>query len=850
MRRALAALLCLAGCKADVVRVVDVGEPINFFATFDDSGAIVRTGRLLPEDDRAQLLADDGARLWVWSYAADGVVGANGAPLDADALASVEITDGRDCSRCPFTNTGRVVLGPGHACSAGAPAAGYGPDGPIDAPPPIVFLHRDGECPAEPSETPVTGPDFEVCPLWPPQGLMHASKIAVSDTGAVAGVRESFLFHAPLVEDAAVAPTVEPHREIQGITGVAGTGEFVFAAKSQAKNDGELRFYRFGAEVTPRLAYERDFGFRSPITLHGLPHDVGHFFVVGSGAGATQIQRCSLDDGCDTESVDRSGCAMTAGIDDVAAHVSGRVLAVDARGGLYERNDNARWACRSDLIDAELFDGEIFRLRRVQGLAVLGDRWFTCGESADRTAMITGALGVDGDIAGPPHVVATLPGGTCLGIGMLPHRFDEVVVNTGDGMIIAFGNGDLYTACSPWQRCVELGIAHRPDELQYVIGPVTNGSGAAYTTDRGHVFRLEPPDRFVRVLGASLSRTPAGAIAPTDDGAVFFAPGPGPVRLRHDGAGCDGFTVEEPSSEGAWTYAVDDMTTTSTTFPGSPFEAYREAVRLEDDRYLVVGADAQRSWFVRTVDLARRHVEQRYIENERILDIARLDARRVVAVTRDRIRIVDATTLEITDPPMQWDDPSTVVEEPALAPFDGLRSVDARDGVAWIVGGRAIVRAVAFESEVRLEGWWTTSLRSEEMLDHEMQTVRVLAPDRWVAIAREPVGSDGAILGAWRMGPIGLDCPDSPAQSGGLAMCPHAAFDFGDLNAPDRAEVALGGTGPGGRITWAFSNGTVYRHGGARAVVPIERPANLVSSGDMVYVAGDGPIVGLAPRGE
>jgi hypothetical protein len=849
VRRVLAALLCLAGCKADVVRVVDVAEPINFFATFDDSGAIVRTGRLLAEDDRAQLLADDGARLWVWSYAADGVVGTDGAPLDADALASVEITDGRDCSRCPFTNTGRVVLGPGHACPAGAPVAGYGPDGPIDAPPPIVFLRRAGECPVDPSEPPVAGPDFEVCPLWPPEGLMHASKIAVSDTGAVAGVRESYLFHAPLYEDASVAPTVEPHREIQGVTAVPGTDEFVFVAKSQAKNDGELRFYRFGADVSPRLAFDRDFGLRSPVTVHGLPFDVGHFFVVGSGAGTTQIQRCSFDEGCDSETVDRSACNTTTGLDEIAADTSGHIIAIDAGGGLYERGDDARWTCRDNLASAVLREGEIFRLQRAQGLAVLGDRWFTCGESADRTAMITGQLDLDGTIVGEPHIVAALPGGTCLGVGVLLHRFDQVVVNTGDGLIVAFEDGRIDDVCSPWQRCVELGIDLRPDELQYVIGPVTSGYGTAYTTDRGHVFRLEPPDRFVRVLGASLSRTPAGAIAPTDDGAVLFVPGPGPVRLRHDGAGCDGFTVEEPS-EGDWTYAVDDMTTTSTVFPGSPFEAYREAVQLEGDRYLVVGADAQRSWFVRTVDLARRHVAQRFIENERILDIARLDARRVLAITRDRIRIIDTTSFEITDPPMQWDDPSTPDVEPPLASFDALTSVDARDGVAWIVGGRAIVRAVAFESEVRLEGWWTTALRTEEMLDHEMQAVRVLAPDRWVAITREPVGSDGAILGAWRMGPIGLDCPNSPAQSGGLAMCPYAAFDFGALNAPDRAEAALGATGPGGQITWTFGNGTVYRHGGARAVVPIERPANLVSSGDAVYVAGDGPIFGLVPRSD
>ncbi len=853
MRRAwIGLLIASTACKSDVVVEVEVEPGVAYFATFDPDGRIVRTGRLLEDEERTELVDADGTQLWVWSFAAGAIVDRDGAPLPDAVLDTLAIDLGDTCGRCAVPGAPALELGPGDACPIASEPEGYDVEGALDpARAPSVRLSRPGPCLPPPVESLVVGADVDACPLWPPRAPTDATNLAVSASGAMVVIREGFVTTISRDGDLVQRPTVDVHREIQGVVSIPGSNDFVFAVKQQAKNDFKLSFYVVGPDAIARPLIDRAEELRSPVRLHSVHSDPGHFYVVGAGVGRTLVVRCSAAGACETQFVDRSACGTTDDLDTIAADANGRLFAVDGEGGLYTRGADERWVCSDALRSSALtVQGVELAISRTRGLAFVDDRWFACVEGdADgaRTALVSGAIATDGSLTRTATVVGSIDGGNCLGVGALPHRPDEIVMNAGGGFVVGARSGAHVTTCTPWQHCAP--TVYRPDEIQYVLGPFVKGGAAAYTTDRGHVFSVEADGRFVRRLGAPLVSTPGGAIAATDDGAIAFVPA-GPVEVRHGGAGCGGFSVEEVTGGGAWTF-VDvetDETTTSTSFPGTIDENYREAVRIGADRYLVAGSDSGRSWFVRTIDLTTRTIRNRYIDNVTYVDLAAFeDGRRALALTRDRIRVVETDSLRIEDPPITWDDPTTPVTEPPLAPFDALASVGVAGGVAWIVGGRAIVRAIAHEDEVRLEGWWSTALRGDGAEELDLHAVHVLAPDRWIAIGRQPLLGNNAFLDAWRMGPADLECPDANVRVAGLAMCPYEGFVFEALNAPDRTERAVAAAGDEANPTWLFSTGAVYRFGAARVVAPVGRPSSLVEVGDGLLVGGAGPLVGLAP---
>ena len=345
-----------------------------------------------------------------------------------------------------------------------------------------------------------------------------------------------------------------------------------------------------------------------------MPSDPGSIYVFGRGAGTSGLARCEHTRfPCFGQAVSECGEATRrTGITDTDA---GAPLVLGASGALYvPRESPDSWICRDALLATPLFTERTpsvrFTITEARHITALGDRWFACavGEAQGRrTAMISGALDPAGAPVGNAEVVASVQGGDCVGIGVLPNHPDEVVANVGAGLIVARADGSAKETYDAWQHAI--GTPYRPNTPEAVIGPFVQGATAAYVTTSGRVYRSRPNRDFKRVYGASILEQPGGAIAQGDDAAIAFVPAHGPVRVTHRGGGCDGFEVE-PGVEGSWTLAelTTNETTTSTTFPGDRAERYTEAARLRDDLYLLAGSDGRRSWFVRTIDLRTRSI--------------------------------------------------------------------------------------------------------------------------------------------------------------------------------------------------------------------------------------------------
>lgn len=818
----------------------------------------------------------------VWRFSAGAFVDAAGHPVGAEALAEVQVTTEPTggCGRCTYEAVAAPQrVGAGDVCAI--PPFGevevYENTGDvrrIEAPDLArsigrrVFLRWPGACP---------------CEDRPPKAATAVvlRQIDDGDDGHVAtSVHHLFADGTVLGITPGYGVAVDPTGRLRSASIPRITGR-VFA-KSE-RRDGLLLAFA-DAERNHAATYVHVAKDLEVTVVEGLPDVLGPAFASGDadtlfvagrrsdGTGGHAAYRCASSSTFDftcTEEVTRPGACIDTTFELfrglATSSTTGTSLFVGARGQLYVRNaEDATWTCHPGLspfgfdVGADRYVHDV-----VDDVALdANDLLYVCstgerpvGPTSRRITGIVWATALAGvreasDLSEPLRAVEVDKAEDALctslstdstGLGVrIVYGFGDFVVDAVDGLVA----GRLRGFGQPWS-----GAA--PDLLAEAEDPVldyheASGWALAVTAARWMYRRAPDATAFAPVyVGRGARRGPMTALAPAEPGRIvaFGARVESYERgesTRREAIVVDGFP---PYPDGHADVAL--------IAPGAPSQALVASHRADlwrcdvrdTKRTPCIPPAVPREVVVQQIDLARGVVVDEdvppvaqpaaFVSGAVIADdvFVLLDARSNVFAKIDgalrRLRV-------------EWDDPTTEPQEQAPGAVTWA-SIDAADGVAWIVGRGALGR-VAWRPDRTLvvEGFWHARLGAPWEPEGAGETipfvVETWCADRGVILGMTttPSGLPPTSLSHWELGaddeltlvPLEVVDGDSAQRSFTKPLAyvrPSGALRFAD-----------------GTLVPYYDDGTVEPGAGRSRIAPFGEVGGHVVSGDFAVVGGEG----------